>query len=78
MSLAVAAIVVTLLVLKVTTTRLAHNTVKDNAPIPSVSVTTVCAATVLTRQLLHQLVYRQLLLLQRENSSFCLRHHFIT
>ncbi|KAK0044566.1 hypothetical protein Bpfe_025968 [Biomphalaria pfeifferi] len=46
---------------KVTPTRLAHNIDTDGAPIPSVSVTTVCAATVLTMQLLHQRGYRQLL-----------------
>ncbi|KAI8794133.1 hypothetical protein BgiBS90_004509 [Biomphalaria glabrata] len=45
-------IVVTFLAMKVILARLAHNTVTDSAPIPSASITTVCAATVLTRQLL--------------------------
>ncbi|KAK0059708.1 hypothetical protein Bpfe_010876 [Biomphalaria pfeifferi] len=45
----VAAIAVTFLALKVIPDRLAHNTVTDGAPIPSASITTVCAATVLTR-----------------------------
>ncbi|KAI8784838.1 hypothetical protein BgiBS90_014365, partial [Biomphalaria glabrata] len=44
----VAAIVVTFFAPKVIPARLAHHTVTDNAPIPSASITTVCAATVLT------------------------------